>query len=494
MEQRSGAVMLGSFVAPALAAITLSLFSAPEADASTPADLESYLAANVCTPERLEECLEPITSKACSRACPRSGYRFNVDTADPLFDDRLDVHLTLKYLRKLRNTAVAHPGATVERFFPGIELEDVLYQQLQAMLRHPSTRYYDEDLNRLSLSDVIGSSHTVDPTLFYMVTWVGDGEIAHAMPQADLGTWLISVAKSWAIAGYPGRADYHLALSERVFRPLGVRAAERGVRNNKRSHRCHDNHYCYWFHSRPASTSGEPSTVLNQHLHAVRDALVSHQEIASWRDNGVIDEFGDTVPLPDVLSPDYIDNLLDWGRGGLFQLAYAAGSEVDASAPPNLAEFLRKIEIVSGQRRFRAYYQYNLGEGGDDISAGSNCHYHYHSLKVMKDILVLIEASPYFNARSDLAGVYFKLLYGRNAGDTRSCVNRRFIPKSRRVMNGVPLAELYQGGRIFGLDFQKACNTSAYDYEPFRFQCKLGDHDAVSTRIFFDQAYTGCLF
>lgn len=36
-------------------------------------------------------------------------------------------------------------------------------------------------------------------------------------------------------------------------------------------------------------------------------------------------------------------------------------------------------------------------------------------------------------------------MYGRSAGDTRTCNNRSYIPPSRKVMSGVPLARLYNG-------------------------------------------------
>ncbi|KKL09075.1 hypothetical protein LCGC14_2569500, partial [marine sediment metagenome] len=228
-------------------------------------EFDDYVEANLCFVKGGEApCLEVLQFKACRSGCYRKGY--NMRAATP---GRLEIHLTLnKYLKHLRNAVVASP-TTVSDFSLGMSLEDLLWNQLQMFFvaTFPGTnkqqaRFYAADLSELKIDDV-KSHNVVDLTKFYAVTWVNEGGRAHAMTQADLGLWLITLAQAWADVDQPSRVDYYLRLSERVFRPYGIRAVDGGVRNNKQRNRCFDNKYCYWFHSQEAQTDGSLMTILN---------------------------------------------------------------------------------------------------------------------------------------------------------------------------------------------------------------------------------------
>jgi hypothetical protein len=180
--------------------------------------------------------------------------------------------LTLDFLRKLRNAANAYPDV-VSKHSLDMTLGDLVWSELQMMLTHPSVRFYDSDRNPLAPA-AVRTGNVVDPARFDSVTWVNAGGTAHAMVQADLGLWLLTLAR-----GIPQQADWYLRLSERVFRSFGIPDAEGGVRNNRAGNRCFQNLYCYWFHSFPVGDEAYPMTVLNQHLHAVRDAMIRHTAV-----------------------------------------------------------------------------------------------------------------------------------------------------------------------------------------------------------------------
>lgn len=233
---------------------------------SAPEKLEAHLDSATCKTKQQVKCLAAITVNACATRCLRRGYAWRVDPSG-----EIDLHFTHNYLKLLRNAAFDQPTYQSDATF-GLSLSDLLYQQVQMLLRLPAVRYQDASLATLPVSAVTSGLHTIDPTRFHMVTWRRNGN-AHAMGQADLGAWLISVARGYAQLEDQGNAGYYLSLSERVFRSFAVRQAQGGVRNNLTGHRCYDGQFCYWFHSCPACASDSETTVLNQHLHAVRDAL-----------------------------------------------------------------------------------------------------------------------------------------------------------------------------------------------------------------------------
>ena len=262
----------------ALGLVVVSLSTPTLAVALTPQGLDDYIDAYKCTDTQTVSCLKTIEINACASGCTRSGYNY-LD----LHSQRLSLHGTLQYLKNLRNTALAYPTTSLARNGFGHTLEDMLWDQVEMFLLHPSVRYWDAHQAPLPLSAVM-TGNVVDSTKFFSVTWVDEWGMAHAMDQVDLGSWLQTVAEGWAKAGRGSKIYHYLRLSERVLRPLGIRTAEGGVRNNKTGHRCYDNRYCYWFHCCPACGESYPMTVLNQHLHAVRDAMLVHASLAAWRD------------------------------------------------------------------------------------------------------------------------------------------------------------------------------------------------------------------
>lgn len=453
-------------------------------------ELEDYIAVKKCTTAQQVECLAATTARACASGCLRRGYGWRVNTAG-----EIDLHLTHEFLRHLRNAALSEPAYQSSATF-GLPLSSLLYEQVQMLLRQPTVQYNDSALNVLPLSAVTGSSHTIDPSRFYMVTWRRNG-IAHAMGQTDLGSWLVSVASWYAQLEDQTKASYYLRLSEKVYRPLTIRQAEGGARNDLKGYRCYDGQFCYWFHSCPVCTKLEQTTVLNQHLHAVRDVLESHSALETWRSGGLrIPRTGEPAPFPPVLSSRFIRELRDLSRGGLFQLAFSAGNAAHPLVPPNLRELLWPAQIAGGRQRYHAAYRYYLGDGPANIASGNTCHYHFHSVELLAHILNLIHTNPHFNDDPYFVEIYYRLLYGRSRGDTRSCNNRASIPPSRRVMNGVPMAELYQGSVLL-LDFHENCDDVPKSEDEDAVKWRNGEADGPAPhppRVILDSAYKDCIF
>jgi hypothetical protein len=122
----------------------------------------------------------------------------------------------------------------------------------------------------------------------------------------------------------------------------------------------------------------------------------------------------------------------------------------------------------------------------------------------MKGILKLIHESSYFNTNPHFVGLYYKLLYNRSLGDTRTCNNRSYIPPSRRVMRGVPLAEFHLGG-VLPLGFHRFCSGDPDDNSDVprdEYGVPLAEYDdaarwadsAYEPRAFYDAAYAECIF
>lgn len=506
MAHRAAAVL------SAFAVLVLAVPAGAVTPPCTQADLDGfdqYLDSHRCGTAGATGCLEAVVINGCSSGCPRQGYNYRVSPTLPS-SQRQEIHMTLEYLRKLRNVAVKCRSEVLPRDSQGVSnsfdltLESLLWSQVEMYLRHPQARYYDATFTPLPVSSVL-SGNTVDPTRFSVVTWVNEGNTAHAMTQADFGLWLLTVAQEQAYWGQVSSMSHYLRLSERVFMAYSLRDEGGGVRNNRNAYRCYDNQYCYWFHSFPAGSYTWPSTVLNQDLHAIRDAMVAHAALASWRDSGY-----HGVALPAEFDNVHIDYLKDWARGGLAQLANSAGNQQQAgitAPPPNLGELLEPIQVVNGVQRYRAFYRYafhpdELAADGLSVPAGRNitatntCHYHFHSMAVMADILAMIRgstSSAYFNADPAFTGAYFKLLYNRGAGDTQTCSTSG--PASLNAMRGVPLAELFQGS-LSGMAFHTACDDATDGYTDARdFNAQVGSRsDYETARAFYDSAYAGCTF
>lgn len=459
-------------------------------------ELEDFLESNRCTSERPTKCYRVLANKACPSGCMRQGYVYTADVSGPY---RIDFHKELNpYLKLLRDAVISSPGSVLRKDLSfGSTLEMFLYYQVQAYLLDDTARYYDSVRALLSAPPVTGN-HTVDPNRFFMLAFVNDSGAPQAMPQGDLGGWLLTLGDGLAASGKKN-FEYYLRLSERVFTSFAFRYVEGGVRNNKRSYRCYGDQYCYWFHSFAVGTEVEPESVLNQNLHAIRDALVAHATLAHWRDNT-----NHRVPLPPGFT-QHIRNLREYGRGGLNQLAYGLGHAVDHSAPPNLFEFMQNYQNDPQKpsvKRFNAYYRFEMDthNAANGSTPGNVCHYHYHSLEMLKSILTTISTDPYFKDDPDFIALYYKLLYNRASGDTRSCNNRAEIPPSRKVMRGLPIPEFYYGGRVYRLlpsdvSFEGGLCSSALWFQYPTLYNHVEDAEGMrETRAFFDQAYAGCAF
>ncbi len=490
------------------------------AGATTPEELDQLLSTGLaCLPD--QTCLEVITQGACAQGgCPRRGYNNNV--ADTVaYNPRLDLHGTkAAYLKDLRDAACAYPSATIPTanatFGGAVTLENLLWHQGEMTMRDESARFYNPPppctplpnctpitvLTPLTLADVkYPTSNNIDPSRFQYLTWVNEGGRAHAMTQADMGSWFLSVAHSWAYNDRPDKIDYYMLLARAAFRPYGVRSADGGVRNNKTGHLCYDNRYCYWFHSQSIETFSYPSTILNQHLHAVRDALEGYVFLASWRDNGLVSKTGVNYPLSALFGDGdlFIEQLKEWARGGLFQLAYASGSTVDQNAPPNLADFRKYEATWGGAPRYHAAYGYfftgakpsGVTNGPYDALTPNNCHYHYHSLALLASILDTIRDTPSLWSDAYFRDLYYKLLYGRAAGDNRACTTS--MSTADRTMTNVPLAQYYWASMLPAvvMSFQDDC-TGRYASEPTDFRNATGDY--LLSGAFLQDAYANCLF
>jgi hypothetical protein len=444
--------------------------------------LDVLLTDNRCSPTKTTHCLQQITNFACAGGCPRTGYGWVHDANNPVRSRRWDVHMTHGiYLKALRNAVTLYPDRQLSYTNGGGRtLDAMVYDQLEMMLRDSQARFYDQNLNPLPLASVL-TGRSVDPNKFYSVTWVSDGGYANAMGQADFGLWLISMARGWALLGKSERVPYYLALSEKAFRPFGIPQSSGGVRNDKMGHRCHQGLFCYWFHSGQwdpnPSEERKLKTVLNQHLHAVRDALIAHDVLAAWRDYGLQTNFG-VVPLPAQFNTNHIGNLKEWGRGGLFQLLYARGNHVDHLAPPNLAEFMYDdTGSKDGAGPYRAKYRYILGEGPRDIRANSTCGYHYHVLDLFRGILQMIEDSQYLYNDPHLLDIRHTLLYGRQPGDWRTCED------SPTSVKNLPLPEFHFAGMASRLPFQVCEAAGTYRWP-----------NVNATRDYFMDALNQCIW
>jgi hypothetical protein len=331
-----------------------------------------------------------------------------------------------------------------------------------------------------------------------MLAFVNDSGAPQAMPQGDLGGWLLTIGHGLAANGKTN-FEYYLRLSERVFTSFAFRYADGGVRNNKRSYKCYGDQYCYWFHSFAVGAEPEPESVLNQNLHAIRDALEAHATLADWRDNG-----NAGVPLPAGFTR-HIRDLRDFGHGGLNQLAYGLGHAGDHSRPPSLREFMQNAQqdpSAPSVKRYNAYYRYEMDthNPANGSTPGNVCHYHYHNLELLKSILTTISTSPYYKDDPDFIALYYKLLYGRERGDTRSCNNRSSIPPSKKVMRGLPIPEFYYGGRVYtsfpsDSSFPGGhCPSALWFQAPAWFPHLPEAQGMRQTRAWFDQAYASCSF
>ncbi len=153
-------------------------------------------------------------------------------------------------------------------------------------------------------------------------------------------------------------------------------------------------------------------------------------------------------------------------------------------------------------KRYNAYYRFEMDAHApaNGSTAGNVCHYNYHNLELLKSILTTISTNPYYKDDPDFIALYYKLLFGRESGDTRSCSNRSSIPPSKKVMRGLPLPEFYYGGRVYRLlpsdvSFPYGVCSSAFWFQyPGLYRQVPEAQSMRETRAWFDQVYAGCKF
>lgn len=363
------------------------------------------------------------------------------------------------------------------------------------ILLHPSMAFH-KPFNgsrwpTIALREII-SGRTVDTTKFSGVVWTNAAGTSHAMTQADMMRWLVSVAEMFASRGYGSTGEYYLQLTERFFASFAIPHRFGGVRNNKTQFRCHGNKYCYWFHSQEVHDYPMASSVLNKDVYAIRDLAVTAHVLKRWQQFGtcnctggtcsrkfngqsmvngtsyVCNNPGDDYPI-DAVASNLADQMLESARGGLFNLAYGPGNNSEGRSyripPPNLEDFMKQTNDPRYSRNyFRSYYYYWIDDapepftferGPADITNKNNCHYHYLTLRLFSDVLQLTENSIYLSLNSDFTDVRYSLLYGRNPehfNRNKSCSIKEIGTSNN--MADVPLAEFYLSGRTPGLGFQ----------------------------------------
>lgn len=324
-----------------------------------------YLSVHLCTTALPEDCLEQ-TSYTATRS---DGTRVVVDDvykyvkADvPESDAPVHPHFLLTYMRKLR-----------EAYRADISFESDLYNQIDYLLQFAETRN--------------GA-----------LVWENRYGYAQGMEQLEYAAFLMSAAEvfgdqgNWRSArGISLRA---LELTQALENVVGVQSG--GVRSatfdcgaitaRKRP--------CYWFHSRGLSVDavGE-RTVLNQHLHVVRDILQTYQTLDKARAH--------VHPAIDVDAE--IARLQSHAIAGLYQLAFSAGNTVEQpNRPPNIRQFMEFHENATTSQGnpidfYWSFYEFDMAnQVGKQIAKRNTCHYHTHVLSVLWNTRLLLEENSDF--------------------------------------------------------------------------------------------------
>ena len=280
-------------------------------------------------------------------------------------DDLLLVHFLITYLRKLRNAYAENPA----------EFRDPLFNQIDYMV-----------------SDAVDRNGAL--------VWENAAGITQGMEQAEMAAFLASAAVGYQIAGDTKLAKstmtYALRAARSAFMPVGTHTG--GI--------CSGEFFCgakrarfrpaCWFHSRGRGiVSNDAHTVLNQHLHVVRD-LLSLAVNVSQAPSLVDGAFGSDEKV--------IQSLVDRSVAGLYQLAFSAGNtSVQRSRPPNIRQFM-DFKENRGVRPspshpdgnpldyYWAFYEFDMAGGeGKNISPGGTCHYHTHVLDVFAGIIFTLD-------------------------------------------------------------------------------------------------------
>ncbi len=324
----------------------------------------SYVAAASCTGTAADDCLEPtsyVATRSDGRRVNVSGvYRWRLagdrwaDPGSTVVKPRVLVHFMTEYLKKLRNAYEECP-----------ELYGKVYDQVDFIV-----------------SDGVRRNGAL--------VWENAHGVAQAMEQGDMASLFAGLAGRHYDHGHVvearGTLRYALEAARAFFLPVGVRSGGvRSVDETWCAAKTARLRPCFWFHSRGRGVheftgAATKQTILNQHLHGVRDTLnlsVSLRGAAAY--------FPTDVPLPPGHRAwsDWSDALEDRAIGGLYVLAFSNGHKAVApNRPPNLAQLMKRRGSGSGY--FTAAYGFNLDTGlAYDISRDMTCHYQSHSLSLL---------------------------------------------------------------------------------------------------------------
>ncbi|HJL19079.1 MAG TPA: hypothetical protein RMH99_25675 [Sandaracinaceae bacterium LLY-WYZ-13_1] len=305
-----------------------------------------------CPDASADDCLEPVRVQSDDGAAAHTVYRWR--DRDQWTDGGVLPlpHFLLSYVRSLRDEY----GSAAR----GNERERTCRTQLEAQLEY----LRDAAVERQGA-----------------LVWENEDGLAQAMEQAEYAHLWASVAVTLLRHGEPEAARRHvhtaLRFAAALDRSVGLHSG--GVRSETTS--CGDvapARTCAWFHSRGLGirTEGdEPRTVLNQHLHAVRDMLNLHRTLAR---------------APELLPADereaILRRILDRAAAGLAQLAFSDGWQPGAPRPPNAAQLMERFEEPAGTF-YWATYEFDLESGRPrNISLQRTCHYHRHSLELLSHV------------------------------------------------------------------------------------------------------------
>lgn len=306
---------------------------------------ESYLKKVLCSATLTDACIEP-TSYTATRA---GGRRARVDGVykyrSLLSNGHPAPHMMIEYMRQLRNAYAAAPELYRQQFYNQLDFFFSIAVDRQGAL-----------------------------------VWENEKGFAHAMEQGEYAAFLLSAAETAHRLKDESLARTYATAAFRFMKALGLKAGVHtgGVRSTtecgSKKARVRP---CYWFHSRGVGIIGDarPYTVLNQNLHAIRDALAILARLEKSPDVAAL---GGDVEAMKAQAADLI-------IGGLYQLAFSSGTS--KTRPPSLAEFLNK-RSVKGTTYYWAFYEYVIEKrAGANISALKTCHYHTHVVNLMADIL-----------------------------------------------------------------------------------------------------------
>ncbi len=324
---------------------------------------ETYVQNKRCSDGKSVNCLE----KTSYTAIRSDGRKVRVEDVYNLKSNKngiFESHFLTEYIKLLRNAYYASP-----------KYGSQLYNQIDYLVSHSISRN--------------GA-----------LVWENKEGIAQAMEQGEYAYLFASCAKAFEhhkdIKSAKGIMNYALSFFRSFNMAAGVRTGGvtsfGGYAGAKKARF----RQSYWFHSRGLGIVDAPGvrTVLNQHLHAIRDLLALY--IIVMESSNLIDaKFG---TLNQVLN-----EIEDKAIGGLYQLAFSNGHKgISPNRPPNISQFMNlKRKAVRPTEKhpdgnpmnyYWAYYEYSMKDGkGLNISDSATCHYHTHVLNLFANIYSILQ-------------------------------------------------------------------------------------------------------